>query len=597
MGSIEKTAEQTAVTAAAGPEGEKTSAAEKRAKSEPPKAPAELKLETIPLEKLKPSPTNPRKRFNDEDLAELAASLAARGQLQPILARAGKGGGFEIVVGERRWRAAKLAKLPALQAIVRELSDVEVLHLQIIENLQREDVNAVEEADGYYQLIKKAGYTKKFMGKDVPDVARIAKEVGKSESYIYQRLQLVEKCTKPVVDAVLDGLLTATHAVEIARLQVGDQMKALRFCLRGQHWNSWSIDSGVVALKKPESIASVDALVTWIKQEIQHALSGAPWQKDDAKLCPAAGACNLCSKRSDYLVSPEKATGQSQCMDPNCYGEKKKAFVKVKEAELKQAQGVVIKFASDHNDNRGDEKVLSEHDVREVKPNARGAVLALDISTGKTKHVLPEDYSKEAKRQIETAKRTDPETGKAEAKPATPLKEREKALAQRRVAWINDHLREKVIPKTELPAFIEATGDGWGVRLIQLAAAFGTSRNATNQGYSRPQNPWAQMVKWTGEKKTEGVSKGSGIELWGLIRPVLQQRLEYYRVGDVEPREAQNTATLIGVKWADLEKLSVEALPEPKGWAAERGEQKAAPMPLAKKQDKPKAKKAAKARK
>lgn len=594
MNNIEKAVAEPAIGGKETKAGEGTrpndtpaTATEKRAKTVPPApAGAEIKIVLIALDKIVPSPTNPRKRFDPVALDELAATMKDKGQLQPVVVREKKGQ-YEIVFGERRYRAAKIAKLPALMAIVRELSDVEVLQLQIMENLQREDVNAVEEADGYYQLVKKAGYTKKFLGKDVPDVARIAKEVGKSESYVYQKLQLVEKCTKPVLDAVLDGLLTATHAVEIARLQAGDQMKALRFCLRGRNWYGWEANQALP--KNPETVASVDALVTWIKQEIQHSLSGAPWQKDDAKLCPAAGACNLCSKRSDYLVSPEKATGQSQCMDPACYGEKKKAFVKIKEAELKEAQGVVIKYASDYNDQDQEEKILSEHAIREVKPNAKGAVLALDVSTGRTKHVLPAEHSPDAKRLIDVAKRTDPESGKVEAKPATPLKEREKTLAQRRVAWINDHLREKVIPKTELSAFMTAAGDGWGVRLIQLAAAFGTMGNATNNpNYGRAQNPWALMVEWQSEKPAS-VSKGSGVKLWALIRPVLQQRLEYYRVGDVEPREAQNTATLIGVKWSDLEKLAVEALPEPKGWAAERGE--------AKKQDKPKAKKAAKAKK
>ena len=133
----------------------------------------------IPINLLQPSPTNPRKHFDQAKLEELAASIRKIGQIQPILVRPRDGARrgealYEIVAGERRFRASKLAAQEHIQAIVRDMSDHEVLELQLIENLQREDLTALEEADGYHAVLQKSG---RLMGLTVDELAaRIGRE-------------------------------------------------------------------------------------------------------------------------------------------------------------------------------------------------------------------------------------------------------------------------------------------------------------------------------------------------------------------------------------------------------------------------------------
>src|SRR5580704_1822829 len=110
----------------------------------------------IPVEMVKANPGQPRKRFDEAEMAELAASIRAKGVLQPILVRpATHAGQYEIVAGERRWRAAQLGGLRTIPALVRSLSDAEVLEIAIVENVQRADLSAIEEAEGYKTLIEK----------------------------------------------------------------------------------------------------------------------------------------------------------------------------------------------------------------------------------------------------------------------------------------------------------------------------------------------------------------------------------------------------------------------------------------------------------
>jgi ParB family chromosome partitioning protein len=158
---------------------------------------------TVPVAFLKPNRFQPRKTFVAEELEDLANSIREKGLLQPILVRPIKGepDSFEIVAGERRWRAAQLAKLHDVPVMVRELSDGESLELAIIENVQRADLNAVEEAAAYRELMDQFTYTQE----------RVAKEVGKSRSHIANTLRLL-KLPDGVQAMIRDGRLTAGHA-------------------------------------------------------------------------------------------------------------------------------------------------------------------------------------------------------------------------------------------------------------------------------------------------------------------------------------------------------------------------------------------------
>ncbi|HTX50028.1 MAG TPA: ParB/RepB/Spo0J family partition protein [Caulobacteraceae bacterium] len=156
----------------------------------------------IPIEAIKPNPGQPRRHFDDAELEELAQSIREKGVLQPILLRPAMfAGEFQIVAGERRWRAAQLAGIRTLPAVVRSLSDAEVLEIAIVENVQRADLSPIEEAEGYRALIETFGRTQ----------AQVADTVGKSRVHVTNALRLLQ-LPDDVQSMVRDGRLTAGHA-------------------------------------------------------------------------------------------------------------------------------------------------------------------------------------------------------------------------------------------------------------------------------------------------------------------------------------------------------------------------------------------------
>jgi ParB family chromosome partitioning protein len=160
----------------------------------------------LPIDLIQRNPKQPRRHFDETELAELSDSIRTRGLLQPIVVRpAPDQPGFEIVAGERRWRAAQMAGLHEIAAVIQDLNDVEVLEIAIIENIQRVDLNALEEANGYQQLIDRFGRTQ----------AEIADVVGKSRPHIANMLRLLS-LPGEVQDMVREGRLTAGHARAVA---------------------------------------------------------------------------------------------------------------------------------------------------------------------------------------------------------------------------------------------------------------------------------------------------------------------------------------------------------------------------------------------
>jgi ParB family chromosome partitioning protein len=158
---------------------------------------------SIPIERIRPNPNQPRRDFGERELEELAASIREKGVIQPLILRPHpvEPETWEIVAGERRWRAAQRAGVHALPAVVRSLDDTEVLELAIIENIQRADLNPLEEALGYRQLMDRFGHTQE----------RLGEALGKSRSHIANLLRLLT-LPEPVLDLVRDGSLTAGHA-------------------------------------------------------------------------------------------------------------------------------------------------------------------------------------------------------------------------------------------------------------------------------------------------------------------------------------------------------------------------------------------------
>ncbi len=157
----------------------------------------------VPVEKVFPNPDQPRRSFTDEHLQDLAASIKAKGIIQPLIVRkrASGDGEYEIVAGERRWRAAQMAQLHEIPVLVRDFTDTEVLEVAIIENIQRADLNPVEEAAGYRQLMDKFGHTQE----------KLAEELGKSRSHIANLMRLLQ-LPSDVQDLLVAGKLSAGHA-------------------------------------------------------------------------------------------------------------------------------------------------------------------------------------------------------------------------------------------------------------------------------------------------------------------------------------------------------------------------------------------------
>lgn len=175
----------------------------------------------VAIDKVKPNPNQPRTHFNETELRELSESIKAHGVLQPLLVRK-QGDGFEIIAGERRYQAAKLAGLTEVPVTIKEADDQAVLEMALIENLQRSDLNPIEEAKGYKQLIKTSGMTQE----------ALSKAVSKSRSTITNSLRLLD-LPQQVQDFLYNGKLTAGHArailavpYEEARIKLAEKVVA-----------------------------------------------------------------------------------------------------------------------------------------------------------------------------------------------------------------------------------------------------------------------------------------------------------------------------------------------------------------------------------
>jgi ParB/RepB/Spo0J family partition protein len=258
----------------------------------------------IPINHIKPSPTNPRKVFDEGGLKELAASIAIHGIMQPILVRPLNGTGkFELVAGERRWRAAKVAKLEFIPGIVRELDDAQAMELQQIENLQRVDLTILEEADGFAALIATGNYTPESLGE----------KLGKSRATIYERLKLA-KLSEPVRKAVENGKLPASQAALIASVPgEAAQAEVLKAALEDFNYG--------------EDVMSVRDLKQLIEADYTRNLNKATFDtkavygQTNGSLnvdVAACGSCKDCPKRSGNMPGANLGS-PNICTDVACY--------------------------------------------------------------------------------------------------------------------------------------------------------------------------------------------------------------------------------------------------------------------------------------
>jgi ParB family chromosome partitioning protein len=170
----------------------------------------------VPVDRVRRNPHQPRVAFNEEELAELAASIAAHGVIQPIVVRGSADGGYELVAGERRLRAARMAGLKMIPAVVRESEANELLELALVENVQRADLNPIEEASAYRELISEFGLTHE----------AVATRVGKSRVAISNALRLLDLAPE-TRQAIIDGRITEGHGRALAALTIPELQRAV----------------------------------------------------------------------------------------------------------------------------------------------------------------------------------------------------------------------------------------------------------------------------------------------------------------------------------------------------------------------------------
>ncbi len=292
------------------------------------------------------SSTNPRKTFDQAKLQELADSIKASGVHQPILVRPLPASrleetsralrssvmawpfattrkrepiDYELVAGERRWRACQLAGVAEIPVMIRELTDDQVLEIQIVENLQRVDVAALEEAEGINALITHSHLSAK----------EVAKRIGRSVRYVYQRLQLLNLCQE-AAEALRTGGIDPSKAREISYIPDPKlQQKALAFALE-KEWNN-------------EPKHSTRELEQFVRTNIMLRMDRARFDTASDKLCPEAGACTTCPKRTG--ANPDlfgDNDGPDLCTDQPCYRKKEAAHDQAAVDKAKKAGHKVI---------------------------------------------------------------------------------------------------------------------------------------------------------------------------------------------------------------------------------------------------------------
>lgn len=218
-------------------------------------------VSTLPLREIEPDKDQPRKDFDEQALSELADSIARHGLLQPIAVRAAAGGAYKIIAGERRWRAARLAGLSEVPVVIKDVTDAEAMELALIENLQREDLDPVEEAMGYRQLMERCELTQE----------QTAQKIGKSRSAVANSLRLLN-LPEDVLTFLKEGKLSTGHAKVLLGLPDAALQSQAAEAVVGQNLNVRQTEALCKKLIKPEKPAKPQPLRPALAGEVEYAL-------------------------------------------------------------------------------------------------------------------------------------------------------------------------------------------------------------------------------------------------------------------------------------------------------------------------------------
>ena len=320
----------------------------------------------IKLENIIPHPDNRRVGgFDQQKLEQFADSIRTIGVQQPAVVRVhpDDSNKYEIVAGERRWRASKLAGLETLPCVIRNIDDITLLKISTIENLQREDIHPLDETDGFQRLVDKAGY----------DIEMISKEIGKSKPYIYSRLKLLDLIDN-VRELFISGKILLGHAITIARLQPQDQDNVVKYINEYRGYQSDEV--------------SISNLKYWIEENIYMELGKTHFKKNDATVLELAGPCTTCPKRTGF--SPDlfpDVEEKDTCTDATCLNAKLDIHLK---RQLEKLEGEDFVKVAENYLNKVPAGVINSYDWSECKKkdeNSQRAIIINGIGRGRLLHV------------------------------------------------------------------------------------------------------------------------------------------------------------------------------------------------------------------
>lgn len=491
------------------------------------------------------SPDNPRIiDERSERFKAFAQNVAAMGVKMHVRVRPHPetDGRYQLLAGERRVRAAKAAGLKEVPAVISTgLSDEEAFELTFAENFGREDLTPMEEGREVEILLQK------FRG----DAKAVAVKLGRTEQWVSTRARLKKLSPAWRKSLAEEESLIANwgiaHLVLIARFPEAQQEEIHRELMQ---------DDASVPVMTPKDLDQ------WINGQMLRRLDKAPFDVQDAGLDPKAGPCTECPKRAScqgklFLEAEEESARkkQDQCTDPACWKRKEMASLLRKAEKLKAEHGGKIMIVGenrwdDHSGYDAAVKAFGELSdtgrYHEVKKGDAGAVPGLVVSgksIGKLKYYkLNEYYAKQEK-------------GSREAGKPTPLAERRKTLAGRRLALVLQKLTDRMQAK-DLQVEISPNN------LMALAATFGTEWN-----YPHIEND----KRWMDWAKLADDSQAARSALWAAVKPVLVKRLRVFgAVGELGKRHESEALSLCNLMGWTLNGLLVQAekeLPEPKSWA------------------------------
>ncbi len=225
---------------------------------------SDTRIETLPLREIEPDPSQPRKTFDDETLAELSASIAEHGLLQPIAVRPKPSGGYLIVAGERRWRASRMAGLTEVPVIVKDVTDEQAMELALVENLQREDLDPVEEAAGIRELMTRCDLTQE----------QAARKLGKSRSALANSLRLLS-LPETVLELLKSGFITIGHAKVVLGLPTPELQEEAAQMIADNQLNVRQAEALCKKLAKPAKEPVAAPLPSALPVEVEESLKQA----------------------------------------------------------------------------------------------------------------------------------------------------------------------------------------------------------------------------------------------------------------------------------------------------------------------------------